>query len=104
MPTRLSGRASRSDLFVVRIWCEDPDPTCDQPASETRTTACRGRVQRASSGEAHEFQGWVALIEVLEGMLGTADPTRKTGTARDGKDSGNKAKNEIKERTDGREQ
>ena len=80
--------SSGSTLFVVRIWCDDSTDQEDRAAGEAGTPACQGRVQRAISGEARDFQGWPALIAALEGMLTAARPVRKTGARRDENDSG----------------
>lgn len=96
MPKSSGRHFRRSDLFVVRIWCEDLTDTSDpyEIANETEegataTSACRGRVQRAVNGEAHDFQGWPALIQVLEAMLSAAPPARKTAATPDGKHGAN---------------
>jgi hypothetical protein len=45
-----------SHLFLVRLWVEDE--SSDQPAW------C-GKVQHVTSGEAHTFRDWPALVSLL---------------------------------------
>lgn len=61
-------RTNRNDLFLVRFWLEDMSGE-----SEGRG-AWGGRVQRAVSGESHEFRDWGALVEVLRAMLAATSP------------------------------
>jgi hypothetical protein len=92
MAKRPGNRFHRSNLFVVRIWCEDTGAAGDRSAGVAGAAECRGRVQRAVSGEARDFEGWPALIEVLEEMLAAARSSGKTDARRDGNESGNKVR------------
>jgi hypothetical protein len=71
-PDSPGNRSRRTGLFVVRIWREDTGTTTNSAegvGSGDRGRQWKGRVQRAVSGEEHQFEGWSALIEVLEEML-----------------------------------
>ncbi len=92
MPKSAEGPVRRSDLFVVRIWGDAPTAAGDPTAEAAATPAYHGRVQRAISGEAQNFQGWPALIDVLVTMLAAAPAAQTTGTDRGGKERGNKAR------------
>lgn len=86
---RTGGGFRRANLFVVRIWREAAGRTTNS-ADGSREGWWKGRVQRAVSGEEHDFEGWTALIEVLEEMLsgkhlsGGQSPTNKVREARVG--------------------
>ena len=62
--------AKSSQLFLVRLWTEED--------AEGEPTWC-GKVQHVTSGEAHTFRDWSALVALLRTMLpgtqaGTPDP------------------------------
>ena len=70
----------RTNLFLLRVWCDDADENKDeqedeqenQNGDEGESSTCRrwhGMVQRTVSGEAHSFGAKDDLIEVLEAML-----------------------------------
>ena len=62
-------RTTRNDLFLVRFWLEDI-------SSETEEqNRWAGRVQRAVSGESHEFNDWDALVKALRAMLAATSPS-----------------------------
>lgn len=89
-PGSPGSHSRRSNLFVVRIWCEDIGSTLDGTEGEAGGTKWQweGRVQRAVSGEEHHFQGWPDFIELLEAMLSDAQQVSGRGRAakkRDGK-------------------
>ena len=94
MPKRTSDPFRRADLFVVRLWRRDTSG----PGEETdgvQGAQWQGRVQRAVSGETHEFQGWSGLISWLEAMLRGTRPdsahersAEASAAERDGADSG----------------
>jgi hypothetical protein len=68
-------QARRSDLFLVRVWDEDPDSDAE----------LRGRVQRAVSGETHYFRNLPELAALLHSMMpgrrGVMDtPQERPGT------------------------
>ena len=51
---------SHSQLFTVRVWCED--------LGEGRAE-WRGKVQHTTSGEARYFRDWPMLIAYIQEML-----------------------------------
>lgn len=51
-------------LFLVRLWSKEAEGDRDQ-------AGWRGKVQHVLSGEAHAFQGWPALIDLLLEMAET---------------------------------
>ena len=53
-------RLRRSDLFLVRMWTED---------TEAGRKLAYGKVHRAVSGEAHQFDDWQGLLDQLRAML-----------------------------------
>ena len=68
------GRYKRSDLFLVRIWSEDrgvEDASDGALGGEEVITKLRwhGRVQRTVDGEAHQFDSWQGLVDLLLAML-----------------------------------
>jgi len=65
-------RTNRNDLFVVRFWLEDMS---SESAGSTGQRRWGGRVQRAVSGESHEFSDWDALVEALRAMLAATSPS-----------------------------
>ena len=84
----------RTNLFLLRIWCDDADENKDEQENEQvdkgESSTCRqwhGMVQRTVSGEAQSFGEKDDLIEVLEAMiyrdrkdrLQDAGPRAKTG-------------------------
>ena len=62
-------RTNRNDLFLVRFWLQDMS---SQPEGQSQWG---GRVQRAVSGESHEFNDWEALVKVLRTMLAATSPS-----------------------------
>lgn len=60
-------RYKRTDLFLLRVWYDygNGEDRVDGGAG----LQWHGRVQRPVSGEAHNFEGKEALIQVLEAML-----------------------------------
>ncbi len=56
---------SCSQSFLVRVWLE---------ILGDGNTEWRGKVQCISTGEAHYFRDWAALVTSLEGMLSPAAP------------------------------
>ena len=64
----LTKRRKHTDLFLLRVWCDDEE------GDEGSGSRWRGRLQRPTSGEAHNFANWEALIAVLEAMLYKGQP------------------------------
>jgi hypothetical protein len=62
-------RTNRNDLFLVRFWLQDRN---SQPEGQIQWG---GRVQRAVSGESHEFNDWDALVKALRTMLAATSPS-----------------------------
>lgn len=62
-------RTTRNDLFLVRFWLEDMSSEADGQSG------WGGRVQRAVSGESHEFNNWEALVKALRTMLASTSPS-----------------------------
>ena len=62
-------RTNRNDLFLVRFWLHD---VSSQPEGQSQWG---GRVQRAVSGESHEFSDWDALVKALRAMLAATSPS-----------------------------
>lgn len=56
----------RTDLFLVRMWVEDALDSSDK-------AGWHGKVQRVVDGEAHQFDTWQELVNVLQTMLPQAD-------------------------------
>ncbi len=61
-------RTNRNDLFLVRFWLED------MSSESEGQSGWGGRIQRAVSGESHEFNDWDALVKVLQAMLAATSP------------------------------
>jgi hypothetical protein len=53
-------RLRRSDLFLVRMWTED---------TGSGRKLAYGKVHRAVSGEAHQFDDWQGLLDRLRAMV-----------------------------------
>lgn len=62
-----SSKYKRTNLFLVRVWCDDVDEDGNAAGSPSRTW--HGKVQRTVSGEEHSFGAKEELIEVLEAMI-----------------------------------
>ena len=58
-----------SHLFTVRLWREE---------GGTGQTEWRGKVQQVSTGEAHHFREWEALISLLLQMLAASESPPET--------------------------
>lgn len=56
----------RTDLFLVRMWAEEPQDGSDDPG-------WHGKVQRVVDGEAHQFDTWRELVDALRTMLSAED-------------------------------
>lgn len=65
-------RYKRTDLFLVRVWTQDPGDHTEPTLTEDDTAAWHGRVQRVVDGEMHEFDNWDALVAALRAMITTA--------------------------------
>ncbi len=68
-----SSKYKRTNLFLLRVWCDDIDPGKNEDEQgdidERPGPMWHGRVQRTVSGEAHTFENKEALIKLLESML-----------------------------------
>jgi len=64
-----SAKYTRTNLFLLRVWCVDPDPTENGDTDTPGGPTWQGRVQRTVSGEGHNFTGQAALLAVLARML-----------------------------------
>lgn len=73
---RADRHLKRTDLFLVRVWADDTTETGEQ-------AEWRGRVQRVTSGETREFDGWRGLVDHLLAMFppATALPPSPTAEA-----------------------
>ena len=60
---------NRNNLFLVRFWLED------MSSESEGQSGWGGRVQRAVSGESHEFSDWDALVKALRAMLAATSPS-----------------------------
>jgi hypothetical protein len=68
----------RTDLFLVRVWREYSKPegelegTGSSAVPEVQPTGgeWHGQVRRVANGESRQFDGLVALLDVLTDMLG----------------------------------
>jgi len=60
---------SRSQLFTVRVWCED----LGEGNSEWR-----GKIQHVTNGEVRYFRGWQGLVACMQEMIGN-QPTDAPG-------------------------
>ena len=54
-----------SHLFTVRLWREEVG---------SGQSEWRGKVQQVSTGEAHYFREWQALVSLLLQMLAASEP------------------------------
>ncbi len=81
MDTHRSRTLRRTDLFLVRMWTADA-------RDGDRRAEWHGRVQRAVDGEAHQFDGWQNLVDLLLTMLSEGQRTVDdgAGSRQDGKD------------------
>ena len=61
VPVQDNSRWAPSQLFTVRVWCEDLGNGCFE---------WRGKVQHVTSGEVRYFRDWPALIASMQEMLG----------------------------------
>jgi hypothetical protein len=80
-----SSTYKRTNLFLLRVWCDDADENENSNEGEGFGRMWHGRVQRTVSGEAHNFEGKDDLIQVLQAMLckdrpGHSKPRGKTSS------------------------
>lgn len=64
-----SAKYRRTNLFLLRVWCVDPDPTARGDTTPPAGPTWQGRIQRTVSGEGYNFTGQAALLAVLARML-----------------------------------
>jgi hypothetical protein len=70
-------RYRRSNLFLVRLWATDggdnhaDDDDRDGSSDEKRSSSVgwRGKVQRVTDGETHQFSSLQGLMDLLQEML-----------------------------------
>jgi hypothetical protein len=60
-----SYQGPHSHLFTVRLWREEVG---------SGRSEWRGKVQQVSTGEAHYFREWEALVSLLLQMLAASEP------------------------------
>jgi hypothetical protein len=60
-----SYQGPHSQLFTVRLWREEVG---------SGRSEWRGKVQQVSTGEAHYFREWEALVSLLLQMLAASEP------------------------------
>jgi len=100
MPTN-SFNYKRTNLFLLRVWCEDDDANANGEKGEGGEGSglkWHGRLQGTVSGESHSFDGKDTLIEVLESLLykerqertGHTGPPVNAGSAGNISSGGNK--------------
>jgi hypothetical protein len=65
---------SSSHLFLIRLW----------PAGDAGPAQWAGKLQHVASGEAHDFAGWPALIDLLLAILPAPLPGGAAAPAVDG--------------------
>ncbi len=61
--------SKRTNLFLLRVWCDDADKNEHVDAGEGSCRIWHGKVQRTVSGEVRSFEAKDGLIEVLEAMI-----------------------------------
>jgi hypothetical protein len=66
-----------SYVFLLRLWPQEATGTGNSTAE---ATWC-GRVQHVMSGEAHNFQDWPGLVDLLLTMIPTIDTAQQQETA-----------------------
>lgn len=70
----------RTNLFLLRVWCVDPDPPADGDTDTPVGPLWQGRVQRTVSGEGQDFTGQATLLAVLARMLDADRPEDRRPT------------------------
>ena len=63
-----------SYLFLVRLWRREP---ADQDSGDKEW---EGKVQHVRSGQAHGFDGFTAMVEALQSLLGGLGPANPYGS------------------------
>ncbi len=59
----------RSDLFLVRLWAEETGDATDGKVISDGNVEWRGKVQRVTDGESHQFNDWQDLCNLLLAMV-----------------------------------
>jgi hypothetical protein len=70
-----------SYVFLLRLWPQEANGTAHSTANGTVDTRWCGRVQHVMSGEAHNFQDWPALVDLLLTMIPVPDTAQQQETA-----------------------
>jgi hypothetical protein len=58
----------RTDLFLIRLWTQEVKDAEDVAGG----AEWHGKVQRVVDGEAHQFEDWQSLVDLLRSMLTTS--------------------------------
>ena len=73
-----------SYVFLLRLWPQEAggeaNGTANSPAHGRAEPAWCGRVQHVMSGEAHNFQDWPGLVDLLLTMMPVPDTAQKQET------------------------
>lgn len=64
-----NSKYKRTNLFLLRVWCDNPDENEHGGKGDISALTWRGIVQRTVNGEAHSFEAKGELIELLEAMI-----------------------------------
>jgi hypothetical protein len=78
-----------SYVFLLRLWPQEEYGTADGTAKATANSTANGRVdtrwcgrvQHVMSGEAHNFQDWSGLVDLLLTMMPVPDAAQQQETA-----------------------
>jgi hypothetical protein len=70
-----------SYVFLLRLWPQVAGGTADGRANGRAEATWCGRVQHVMSGEAHNFQDWPGLVDLLLTMIPVPDVAQQQETA-----------------------
>ena len=67
----------RSGLFLLRLWLDEREEPTDRDAALPSAVdgRRRGRLLHVVSGEGRTFDSWSGLVDLLEGLLSSSQPT-----------------------------